>query len=263
MNLAQFGNVYFDKKQPWALIKTDKETCSEVLHFCLKIIKALSIFTAPYLPFSSDNVWKILGEKESVHKANWNKAVEELKVGTVLEKPQPLFKKLSLEDFMGKVDPFSKADLRVAKILAVKDHPQADKLYLMHVDLGKLGKRVIVAGMKEFYSKEEIKGKNIVIVTNLKPAKIRGVTSNGMLLAAEDDTGLVSLLNPGDSTPGSEVLIDDISKDPATVLEFEDFKKINMTIGEGLKAVYNGKILKSEKGEVVSDKPVKKGAKIL
>jgi methionyl-tRNA synthetase len=263
MNLAQFGNVYFDKKQPWALIKTDKEACSEVLHVCLKIIKALSIFTAPYLPFSSDNVWKILGEKESVHKANWNQAVEELKVGTVLEKPQPLFKKLSLEDFMGEVDPFSKADLRVAKILAVKDHPQADKLYLMHVDLGKLGKRVIVAGMKEFYSKEEIKGKNIVIVTNLKPAKIRGVTSNGMLLAAEDDTGLVSLLNPGDSTPGSEVLIDDISKDPATVLEFEDFKKINMTIGEGLKAVYNGKILKSEKGEVVSDKPVKKGAKIL
>jgi methionyl-tRNA synthetase len=134
---------------------------------------------------------------------------------------------------------------------------------MMHIDLGKLGKRVIVAGMKEFYSKEEIKGKNIVIVTNLKPAKIRGVTSNGMLLAAEDDTGVVSLLNPGDSTPGSEVLIDGIGKEPETVLEFEDFKKINMTIGEGLKAVYNGKVLKSEKGDVISDKPVKKGAKIL
>ena len=163
---------------------------------------------------------------------------------------------------MGETDPFSKADLRVAKILEVKDHPQADKLYLMHVDLGKLGKRVIVAGMKQFYTKEEIKGKNIVIVTNLKPAKIRGITSKGMLLAAEDDTGIVSLLNPGKSTPGSEISIDGISRDPATILEFEDFEKINMTIGEGLKAEYNGKVLKSEKGVVISDKPVKKGAKI-
>jgi methionyl-tRNA synthetase len=263
MNLAQFGNVYFDKKQPWTLIKTDKDACASVLHICLKIIKALSIFTAPYLPFSSDKIWRMLGEKESVHKCGWDSALEELKVGTNLEKPQPLFKKLSLEDFMGETDPFSKADLRVAKILEVKDHPQADKLYLMHIDLGKLGKRVIVAGMKQFYTKEEIKGKNIVIVTNLKPAKIRGITSKGMLLAAEDDdTGVVSLLNPGDSTPGSEISIDGISRDPATVLEFEDFEKINMTIGEGLKAEYNGKVLKSEKGVVVSDKPVKKGAKI-
>jgi len=84
-----------------------------------------------------------------------------------------------------------------------------------------------------------------------------------MLLAAEDDAGVVSLLNPGDSTPGSEVGIDGISRNPENMLEFEDFKKINMTIGEGLKAEYNGKALKSEKGDVVSDKPVKKGAKIL
>ena len=114
-----------------------------------------------------------------------------------------------------------------------------------------------------FPERGEINGKNIIVISNLKPAKIRGVTSNGMLLAAEDNKGTISLLDPGDASPGSEILIEGISKEPADVLEFDDFKKVNMIVGENLKATYNGKTLKSEKGDVVSDKEVKKGAKIL
>ena len=164
---------------------------------------------------------------------------------------------------MEESDPFSKLDLRVAKIIGVRDHPDADSLYMLHIDLGKLGRRVIVAGMKPFYSKDEINGKNIVIVTNLKPATIRGVKSNGMLLAADDGKGTCSLLNPGESSPGSEIVIEGISKQPANVLEFEDFKKVNMTIGDKQQAIYNGKVLRAEKGEVISDKIIQKGAKIL
>ncbi len=262
MNLAQFGNYYFDRKQPWTLIKSDKEACGTVLHICLKIVNALAVFMAPYLPFSSDKIWKILGHKESIHKVDWTAALEELSVGTILERPQPLFKKLALEDFMTESDPFSKLDLRVAKIIDVRDHPQADKLYMMQIDLGALGKRVIVAGMKQFYSKDEIKGKSIVIVSNLKPATIRGIKSNGMLLAAGDETGVVSLLNPGDAGPGTEVHIEGIPREPVKTLEFEDFKAIDMTIGEGGAATYQGKNLLSQKGKIVSDKKVKKGAKI-
>ena len=145
----------------------------------------------------------------------------------------------------------------------MKDHPNADTLYMIHVDLGGLGKRVIVAGMKPHYSKEEMKNKNIVIVANLKPATIRGIKSNGMLLAAEDTKGVCSLLNPGDSKPGSEVHVEGIQKQPANILEFDDFKKVNMIIGDNQKAIYNGKILRSEKGDIKSDKEVIKGAKIL
>jgi methionyl-tRNA synthetase len=261
MNLAQFGNYYFDQKQPWNLIKNEKETCGTVLHICLKIVKALSVFIKPYLPFSSDKIWKLLGQEEPI--TNWDQALEDLNVGTSLERPQPLYKKLDLQDFMEESDPFSKLDLRVAKIIGVKDHPGADTLYMLHVDLGKLGKRVIVAGMKPYYSKEEINGKNIVIVTNLKPATIRGIKSNGMLLAAEDGKGTCSLLNPGESSPGSEINIEGISKQPASILEFEDFKKVNMTIGDKQQAIYNGKVLQAEKGEVKSDKIIQKGAKIL
>ncbi|KYK24099.1 methionine--tRNA ligase [Thermoplasmatales archaeon SG8-52-4] len=261
MNLAQFGNYYFDQKQPWTLIKNEKDTCGTVLHICLKIVKALSVLNKPYLPFSSDNIWKLLGHEEQITK--WEQAFEDLKVGTSLERPQPLYKKLDLQDFMEESDPFSKLDLRVAKIIGVRDHPDADSLYMLHIDLGKLGRRVIVAGMKPFYSKDEINGKNIVIVTNLKPATIRGVKSNGMLLAADDGKGTCSLLNPGESSPGSEIVIEGISKQPANVLEFEDFKKVNMTIGDKQQAIYNGKVLRAEKGEVISDKIIQKGAKIL
>ncbi|MGF3554315.1 MAG: methionine--tRNA ligase [Thermoplasmatota archaeon] len=263
MNLAQFGNFYFDQKQPWNLIKNDKDACSTTLHICFKIINALAICMAPYLPVSSNKIWKILGYNDSVHDANWDSGLNEVNVGTPIEKPEPLFKKLELKDYLEQEDLFSKLDLRVAKIIDVKDHPDADNLYLLLLDVGKLGKRIIVAGMKPYYSKDEIKGKSIVIVSNLKPAVIRGIKSNGMLLAAEDNKGVCSLLNPGSSTPGSEVFIDSIPRKPVSVLEFEDFKKVNMIIGEEQKATYNGKILRAEKSDVTSDKIIEKGAKIL
>jgi methionyl-tRNA synthetase len=263
MNLAQFGNYYFDQKQPWNLVKNDKETCGTVLHICIKIVNALAVILAPYLPFSSDRLWEILGNKDTIHEQDRNSALKELNVGFNLEKPMPLFKKLDLEEFKMEEEPFSKLDLRVAKVLDVRDHPNADTLYLLFIDLGKLGKKVIVAGMKPHYSKDEMKGKNIIVVTNLKPAQIRGVKSNGMLLAADDGKGICSLLNPGDSIPGSEVFIDGIPRQPEKILEFEDFKKINMMIDDKQKATYNGKSLKTEKGEVISDKKIEKGAKIL
>jgi methionyl-tRNA synthetase len=244
MNLAQFGNFYFDQKKPWELIKSDKGKCGSVLHMCLKIVNALAVLMAPYLPYSSDKVWSLLGHKDSIHGGSWDFVFEELKVGTPIEKPVPLFKKLDLKDIGVEEDPFSKLDLRVARVLDVKDHPDADTLYLLHVDLGSLGKRVIVAGMKPHYSKEEIKGKNIVVVSNLKPANIRGIKSNGMLLAAEDSKGVCSLLNPGDSSPGSEVTVEGVTKEPAALLEFEDFKKVSMTVDREQKATYNGKVLK-------------------
>ena len=262
MNLAQYGNFYFDKKQPWNLIKNDKETCGTVIYVCLKIINALSVFLAPYLPYSSDKIWNILGHKESVHNVSWDQALEELNIGNNIERPQPIFKKLDIKDIFDENDPFSKLDLRVAKVLDVKDHPNADTLYLLHIDFGKLGKRVIVAGMKNHYTKDEIKNKNIVVVVNLKPAVIRGIKSNGMLLAATDKKGVCSLLNPGESTPGSEILIKGLSKQAVAELEFDDFKKVNMTIDNNQKAIYNGKILQAEKGEVKSDKLVESGAKI-
>lgn len=86
---------------------------------------------------------------------------------------------------------WQKQDLRVAEILEVEDHPSADKLYVLKVDLGEENPRTLVAGLKEYYPAEELKGKKIVVFANLEPAVLRGVKSEGMLLAAEKEGKVV------------------------------------------------------------------------
>ena len=262
MHLAQHGNYYFDQKKPWQLIKNDKEKCGTTLNICFNIVNALAIFVAPYLPFSSQKIWEMIGNKNKISDLKWDDALSKINVGYVLEKPKTLFDKLSIEDFMDEEDLFSNIDLRAAKIIDVKDHPDAEKLLILQIDLGEIGKRVIVAGIKNHYSKEELKGKNIVVITNLKPAKIRGIKSNGMLLAATDSKGIVSLLNPNDVQPGSKVYIDDIPSKPVNIVEFDKFLEIKMYVDENQQVIYKNKILKSEMGPVKSDKIVEKGSSI-
>ncbi len=92
-----------------------------------------------------------------------------------------------------KFEDFKKLNLRIAKILKVEDHPNADKLYLITVSTGE-AEKTIVAGIKPFYKREELEGKSVVIVDNLEPATIRGVVSNGMILATKDGESLAVLV---------------------------------------------------------------------
>jgi methionyl-tRNA synthetase len=102
---------------------------------------------------------------------------------------------------------FEKLDLRVAEIKEVEDIEGADKLYKLSIDVGELGERIICAGIKEHYSKEDLQGMKIVIVANLAPRKMRGIESQGMLLAASDkEHSKVLLVSPGDKAePGMSV----------------------------------------------------------
>lgn len=104
---------------------------------------------------------------------------------------------LSFEDF-------KKMDLRVAKVLEAAEHPNADKLYLLKIEIGDDTKQ-IVAGVREHYSEEDLVGKNIVVVNNLEPATIRGEESNGMLLAAKHEGVPVILMPEKDVPSGSEI----------------------------------------------------------
>lgn len=101
-------------------------------------------------------------------------------------------------------DEFRKLEIKTAKVLEVKDHPSADKLYVVDIDLGS-EKRQIVAGIKKYYNPQDLVGKNIIVVTNLEPATIRGVESKAMLLAASDDKTLSLLTLDKDMPPGSSV----------------------------------------------------------
>jgi methionine--tRNA ligase beta chain len=93
------------------------------------------------------------------------------------------------------IDDFRKIDLRIAEIKEVNDHPNADKLLILTVDLGG-SKKQVVAGIKNFYSREELLGKQVVLVDNLEPAILRGVESQGMILAGSDENTL-AILRPG------------------------------------------------------------------
>ena len=101
-------------------------------------------------------------------------------------------------------DDWKNLDLKVAEILEVEDHPDADKLYVLKIKLGD-EEKTIVAGIKSAYSKKELKGKKIVVLTNLEPAVLRGVKSEGMLLAVEDEGKISLLTTDKDVNSGSKV----------------------------------------------------------
>lgn len=119
-------------------------------------------------------------------------------------------------------------DIRVAKVLTVEDHPNADKLQVMRIDIG-TEKRTIVSGLKGHYENEEMEGMNIIVLCNLQPAKLRGIESRGMLLAAEDGDVVSLLVDKSGANPGDRVL----GTEDAPVLQFEEFKNLRLRIGLG------------------------------
>jgi len=104
------------------------------------------------------------------------------------------------------IQDFAKVELKVGKVLSVEDHPNADKLMIVRVDVGEGEARTLVAGLRGHYEKEELDGKLVVIVTNLEPAKLRGIESRGMMLAAQDGENVVILTLDKPVKPGSKVL---------------------------------------------------------
>lgn len=261
MELAKRGNKYFDENAPWNLIKKDRDGCGTALHICLKIIKALAIFTAPYLPFSSQKLWNMIGEEGNVHEMEWKEWKLDLKEGKRLEKPFPLFKKLNIDEVIKreeeikldfdsiKFEELEELDLRVGEIKSCKQHPNADKLYVLDVDLGV--QRQLVAGLKDYYTKEELKNKKIVVVMNLKKAKLRGIESSGMLLAGESK-GKIALLTANVKN-GERVLTSE--KIEFKRITIKDFSKANLMVGVVKKVdderleVDFGKSLAVSKGE--------------
>jgi len=212
VSFAKSCNRYFDKKEPWKLVKTDRARAANTIYISLELAKTLSMVLNPFLPFSTEKMLKEIG----IDKFSWDDSAKLLlKQGKPLEKPQPVFSKVPDEEIKRQIqklenpspmkktlvkkeekpmipfDEFAKLDIRTGKIISVDDHPKADKLYVMKIDVGE--ERTIVAGIKSYYTKEELVGKKIVAICNLEPATIRGVKSEAMLLAA-DDGKLVSLL---------------------------------------------------------------------
>lgn len=217
------SNKYIDETQPWKLGKDGEiERLDAVLRTLWESLRLSAVLAAPFMPETSARIWEQLGLTESPldgGRASWSWCDIERPV--TVKKGSILFPRIDIEKWKiekeardlekrAAADPtafynfddheaeigiedFSKLEFRVALVEKVDVVPKADKLYILSLDLG-YEKRTIVSSIREFFKPEELEGKKIVVLCNLKPAKFRGVPSNGMLLAAESpDTRKESL----------------------------------------------------------------------
>jgi len=200
LELVKYANSYFNRSQPWALIKTDQEACRRKLYVSLGVADVLSGMIFPYTPSSSVLIRKMLGKSDVFSINDDNNLFAVPSYSPV--KGEPPFRKLDITA----ANPNS-MDLVVGKILDVSYHPNADKLYLIRVSFGD-SETKIVSGLRDHYTMDQLLGRKIIVVRNLKKARIRGEDSNGMLLAA-DNGAVVKLLTVPDSIKeGATVNID-------------------------------------------------------
>jgi len=207
MQIAHLGNQYLNAKEPWQTIKKDKERTGTTINVCLGITKVLAVVIEPFLPFTSDEIWKELNLKE---KKEWKVSSE---ISGKIGKIKPLFKKIEdieIEKLKGgggetvSYEDFAKLDLRVAEVLSAEKVEGKDKLLKLGIKIGE-EERTIVAGIAQQYKPETLKGKKIVVLANLEPKKIGNLESNGMLLAAEDGENVSLLVLDKDIKSGAKV----------------------------------------------------------
>ncbi len=251
----KLANKYVADEKPWELAKENSLHLNTVLYNLTESLRVITALIAPFLPDTAEKITKQLGLKSvpQLKKLDWGK----LKVGTETKRGENLFEKIDAEK-IGVVEPFEKLDLRVAQIMAVEEVPGADNLYKLKLNVGKLGFKQIVAGLKRHYEPKELRNKRIVIVANLKPAKLRGVASQGMLLAAEDSSNNVGILTVDETEPGADVFIVGIDKKPVENLDLDEFIKVTLTTKAG-SVFYKDKMLQTYKEKVKVEK-VKEGS---
>ena len=215
MDLAHFGNRYFDSKKPWALVKSDKDACGKVMGDNLRIAKALCMMAWPYMPRSSEKVWRFMGYCGTPEDMGFDHIMEPVPEGQTLEEPVPVYRKIEVKKEEkpkeqkkeapaavpdGPFADFRRMDIRVGEVISV----EAEKLYVLKIDLGEEEPRQIVTNLKSVYPRDQMLGRKLLVISNLKPAKFRGVQSSGMLMAADDESlggSAILLLKPSKDVP--------------------------------------------------------------
>ncbi|MGQ9455430.1 MAG: methionine--tRNA ligase [Armatimonadota bacterium] len=207
------GNKYLNDKQPWTLAKECRtQELASTLYSVLVVSRAAAIMISPFMPATAREIARQLGIFEQFSQIRWTNARDRapLEPGSEILGPEPIFPRLETkaqtkQPEVAKVSDrisyseFSKMDLRIAQIKSAERVAGTDKLLKLVVSLGE-EERQIVAGIAEWYAPESLVGRKIVLLANLEPAKIRGIHSDGMLLAADVD-GKAVLLQPEQDVP--------------------------------------------------------------
>jgi methionyl-tRNA synthetase len=236
MKLSSVGNHYLQTFEPWKLFKTDPEKTADILYNSLQLTASLSVLLEPFLPNTAKKLKSVL----DIQKSSWASAKEGniLSVGSKIGEAVHLFARVTDEEIQKQLDKlnsvkqakletqhiteettkalnpqkaeiqyddFAKMDIRVGKIIEAIRVPKADKLLQLTIDTG-IDTRTVVSGIAEHFSPEEIIGRQVSVLVNLAPRKMRGVESQGMILMAEDENGKLVFVNPSrEINPGSEI----------------------------------------------------------
>ncbi len=229
INLARLGNKYLADTEPWKLIKTDAERVKTIMNIALQITANVSILIEPFLPFTAKKMQGML----NLNGLTWEACgqVDFIAAGHQVNKPELLFEKIEDETIQAQLDKlqqtkedneaanktavpvkeniefddFVKMDIRVGTIIEAEKVAKTKKLLQLKVDTG-IDQRTVVSGIAEFFKPEDIIGKQVSILVNLAPRKIRGIESQGMILMAEDASGKLEFVAPANAVkPGSEV----------------------------------------------------------
>ncbi|MBO5216778.1 MAG: methionine--tRNA ligase [Alistipes sp.] len=221
MNFARIGNKYLADTEPWKVVKTDAERVKTILNIALQITANITIAIEPFMPFSAEKILKML----AVEPFGWDNlgSMSLIAAGHTIGEPSLLFEKIEddvIERQLVKLDEIRKArlaaeaaqnvteqkaeisfddfqrmDIRVSTILAAEKVAKTKKLLKLTVDTG-IDKRTIVSGIAEHFTPEELVGRQVLVLVNLAPRELKGITSQGMILMAEDASGKLELLRP-------------------------------------------------------------------
>lgn len=219
MDLARLGNKYLAENEPWKLIKTNPDKVRTIINISIQISANLGILLEPFLPFTAKKIRKQLNYKGNI---DWQLIGRSdlIKEGSQLNKAELLFEKITDEQIQVQIDKllkteeknnnsqnikpiketityedFSKLDIRIGTIKKAEKIPKTKKLLKIILDDG-ISERTIVAGIAENYSADEVIGKKVVFLANLAPRKLKGITSEGMILMAENSQNELSFIIP-------------------------------------------------------------------
>ena len=233
MGIARLGNKYISDTEPWKVAKTDMERCATILNISLQLCADLAIAFEPFTPFATARLRKMLGIELGWDMLGGNAIIPE---GHMIGEAELLFTKIEDEQIQAQLDrlekiraereaaekaeaakqvipqkeecgfeDFEKMDIRTATVLEAERVPKTDKLLKLTIDTG-IDKRVIVSGIAEYYSPEDMVGKQICILANLKPRTIRGIESHGMILMAKQGDGKMRFITPQDAVANGAVV---------------------------------------------------------
>ena len=229
MNLARLGNKYLADTEPWKIIKNDVKRVGTILNIALQITANLTIVLEPFLPFSMEKLRGWL----NYNGVKWDDAgrTDLIKAGHLINKPELLFDKIEDDAINRQVeklmrtktdnevteiqvipqkdpvsfDDFTMLDIRTATILEAEKVPKTNKLLKLKIDCG-IDIRTIVSGIAEYFDPESLPGKQISIIANLEPRKIKGIESKGMILMAEDSEGKLVIITPEEKIGNGSII---------------------------------------------------------